>query len=309
MYFLFIALTYSLKNVLSNQELYYVENCVIKNMNSTTTGGAFNIDRNGCNMTILRCGFSNCSCKDQGGAICVRNSFEIVIKSTCFLKCQGGAGPSYVLWANGNNLLYSTMNFTDESYPSSSGHSSWFAGLQGVNFYNNNNSNSITTGFAGGITLSKSFKSYFGSYNQVCNTNSKCFICFSYQDNSINRKITHFNFINNTVSVAWIQIHEGESIILLESCVMSKNTNIKALDYSTNGKGSLTMLSCTFDFSPTSQPSVQIISSAINSPPNTIQLMLQNTQICWDDATLLLTYQNSRNYELSYSYLLLLIAQ
>jgi len=265
-------------------------NCVFSDCQSSKRGGAVCVSQNTICASFRECGFFNCysslSRSYSAGGLAVYSSFSVIVTKSCFNKCSDlNDPPAYQIAPHGGGVKETTLTFNSESFNGDRTKTSTFGSMSGglsyFLFSNNNITHTVSNNERmGGIVFVKTTETTeIGSYCSVANCEGKGFVSFFVMD-SKTRKLSSFNFINNTITKDFWIAHESSSTRpLFDGCVFLFNTNC----ITSNSGGIPIFLNCYFSGTYISSSHKGSLTNPLFSANNNNQIRIEfySTYYCW----------------------------
>ena len=229
--------------LLQNLFLY---NLIFKNISFGSNGGAIFINQISISFYCSFCTFQNCISTSYGGGICIHNLKSININFTCFYKCKAFRCPGFIFWITSYSIESTYFNNSVECHSEISDHVSGLAGYT-LKSTQNNFTNQCSTSYSAGIFFGTSKSEEVSNYGIISNSNGPSFIGLG-NSNSAHPILNNYNLINNTCTIAWIEIHSYNSILTLNNCFFYKINKISTYYGLWGGAGIPQFNNCYFEF-------------------------------------------------------------
>ena len=202
--------------------------CVFEYISIEGDGAAIHINCDSMSTKISSCLFSENSGTNRGGAICVKACKLVTLCELCFINNYAPYAPSYMMWADSNNLIESYINHTSEYTYRYCDHGSCLGGKNSASHFYNNISHINVNNFQWQITLAKTFRNEFAEFYNCTQKNLiRYYNPTKYKFKKVNVITCNFDsFINYRSESSYEQIN---------SCILFFDTSFEKLyDGSTN---------------------------------------------------------------------------
>ena len=251
--------------------------------------------------------FLFCSSSSRGGCITTRSPLYLKMNGICFINCSAYVCPSFSLdgWLYSNNR--GELNYSSESSPINTFHGSQLVSnsciINSMNFSNCKADSYSPNIFIGSINNENIF-----IYSQITNSNGKTFFCYQVLLTSNIPIILNNNFINNTISNGWFEIHRIPSNPIISKCFFIGNYLYPPIYHTISSSGYLTFLNCLFSFENNNIYSIDINQNSFNLNQNYLYILhFTNNFYCLNNYSKINSInlnQNSKNFKFLFYFLL-----
>ena len=195
---------YNYTQVYNSKNNFILNNVLFYFCYSFTPGGGIFFSFSESNLTLTNSIFQSCFGTTYGGGICIYYANNINLLNIYFYNCSTTLqGPSFMVHGTAYPSNSFTMFYSSENSPLICTVCSTI-GSNLINVSNLNISNTKTTTQCAGIYFSHLIFPLYSTYSQIINSKGTSFLGFY---KSIHSNLFYFNFINNSCTNSWIDIH------------------------------------------------------------------------------------------------------
>jgi len=253
---------------------------------SCSNGGALYVSNRYTGILTDQVSFLCCNTDTIGGAVYIGECNSVKIYRACFENCTGFYCPGFVIYGNSYIIQSAQMNFSSEFNPILTHEcSAMISSNVACESHNNHSfSNSDPGYYSAGIYVGSGQSESVSLYNQVTHSYGRSFFGICMVGGNKVPWVSTNNFINNTATVAWFEVHSTAANPKIWKCVFSSVSISYIYKHVSNIQCTFLFEQCVFNVPYGS--SYLAINSQSNSfsisNPSSNEIDLYDYKLCWN---------------------------
>jgi len=191
---------------------------------SSDYGGGLRVSNSGLILLLSFCLFDSCSSSSHGGGLAIDYSESAKMIGNSFLNCGGLYSIGYFCDGGVKDLLLIEMNQTTDYCPKLAGSSSYLSGTNHANCNDNNHSYSNSNQHCSGAFYGSGSSETVCRYCLIFKSTGPSFFGVRDRYSDITNVFESINFINNSASIGWIELHHSTIYPKFLKCCFLHNT-------------------------------------------------------------------------------------
>ena len=291
------------QRIFGNINDFNISNIIFKQCTNINDGGAIYCESS-INIFLNFVTFLLCSTNSRGGGIATRYPNQLIMFEICFINCSAYFCPGFSLDGYSYISNKGTINFSSYSCPHIAYHASQICPKYTlVNNFNISNCNT-NNNYSPNIFIGSSNSEPIFIYSQISNSNGVTFFCFQVLTHLCSPIIQKSNFINNSISIAWFEIHRVSTNPIINNSFFTGNYNYPIFHYTFSTTGTATFLNCLFSFNYNPIFNINTIQNNFNILNDQIlKIQFINNYYCLFNQTLF--SQKSKIFKFKYYFFLM----
>jgi len=213
---------------------------------SSDYGGGLCVSNSGLILLLSFCVFDSCSSTSHGGGLVIDYSKSAKMIGNTFLNCRGVYTNGYFCDGGPRDLLLIEMNQTTDYCPYLTVCGAYLSGTNHANCNNNNHSYSNTNQHSSGAFYGSGCSETVCQYCLVFKSTGTSFFGVRDRNSDITNVFERINFINNSASIGWIELHHTPIYPKFDKCCFLHNTGTGVYRVTATTGGSPSFNKCYF---------------------------------------------------------------